>query len=124
MTNEKSILVVDDDETLLNALEKKFTDSGYTVTVATDGAQALQKMQQTKFAVILTDLHMPNMDGFTMIEQAKQTQNADTPVYVITNLGSDTFCDRALQLGVKQCFVKSMVTLRDVVGIVDREIES
>lgn len=122
MSDKKSILIVDDDAALMTALTKKFEDKGYTVTSAEDGSVAIEAMNKQVFDVILTDLHMPDKDGFSVLEEMKKTQNADIPAYVITNLGSDKFCEKALELGAKQCFVKSIVTLRDVVQIVDAQL--
>ena len=122
MTKTKSVLVIDDDEALRDALEAKFKSKGYDVTVCSDGSEGIENLKTTLFSVVITDLHMPNLDGFGIMEQKAETKNADTPLYVITNLGSDTYCEKALGLGAKKCFVKSIVTLRDVVETVDTEI--
>ena len=122
MTNTKTILIIDDDEALRAALEAKFSSKGYEVIACSDGAEGLEKLKTTLFSLIMTDLHMPNLDGFGILEQKADTKNADTPLYVITNLGSDTYCDKAIDLGAKKCFVKSVVTLRDVVETIDKEI--
>ena len=122
MSDTRSVLIVDDDEALRNALEKKFSAKGYTVTVCSEGDDAIEKLSTETFDVILTDLHMPVTNGFTVLESISSSKNTDTPVFVITNLGTDEFCDRALALGAKRCFVKSLITLRDVVAIVDTEI--
>lgn len=124
MADNKSILVIDDDEALCSALETKFSKKGYAVTVCRDGEQAMQMLESTKFDVIMTDLHMPVADGFDVLTKLKDTQNADVPAYVITNLGTDQFCEKAIALGAKKCFVKSLVTLREVVDIVDTETHS
>lgn len=124
MPHTKSLLVIDDDDALCNALKMKFEGIGYDVTVAKDGDEAEQKLDEKLFDVILTDLHMPNKDGFAVLEYKKTTQNADVPAYVITNLGSDKFCEKAEKLGAKKCFVKSLITLRDVVEMIDGELAS
>ena len=121
MTQTKHILVIDDDTALSSALESKFISKGYMVTVAKDGTDGMEKLNAQVFDVIMTDLHMPNLNGFDVLEKLSDTKNADTPVYVITNLGSDVHCEKAISLGAKQCFVKSLVTLRDVVRLVDQE---
>ncbi len=123
MQNKKSILVVDDDEALVGALQTKFSDRGYAVTVAKDGTEAIGLIEEQVFSVILTDIHMPNANGFAVLDRLKMTRNAQTSVYVITNLGSDQYCEKALALGAKQCFIKSLMSLRDVVEIVDRATE-
>lgn len=123
MTNTKKVLVIDDDEALLGALKAKFTGKGYAVTCCADGEAGLAALQTDTFDVIVTDLHMPNIDGFGLLEGKENTENKDVPLYVITNLGSDQYCDKAIGLGAKKCFVKSLVTLRDVVDTVHEEIQ-
>lgn len=115
----KKILIVDDDDTLCQALKLKFSDRDYETVIASDGQEAIDALQSDTFDVVITDLHMPNKDGFAVLESIQQTQNANIPAYVITNLGSEEYCERAVGLGAKRCFVKSLVTLRDVVEIVD-----
>ncbi len=122
MSTQKSILIVDDDPALGSAIEKKFTDMGYDVTLFHDGEGAIEILKSKQFDVILTDLHMPSKDGFAVLEKVRETQEAHVPAYVITNLGSDIVCDRAQRLGAKKCFIKSHITLRDVVNMVDKEI--
>ena len=122
MADTKKILVIDDDEALCNALKTKFSAKDYEVTTCKDGEEAIKLLDDVHFDVIMTDLHMPVKDGFDVLEKIKDSQNADVPAYVITNLGTDEFCDKAIGLGAKKCFVKSLVTLRDVVEIVDSEV--
>lgn len=124
MNEQKSILAIDDDEALCNALDTKFSRKGYNVTVCKDGNEALKALENQKFDVVLTDLHMPNKDGFAVLELMKKTMNVETPAYVITNLGTEQYCDKAIELGAKKCFIKSIVTLRDVVNVVDSELEA
>ena len=119
---QKSILVVDDDIALGSAIKKKFQDMGYTVYFCKDGDEAIELLQSEEFDVILTDLHMPSQDGFAVLEKARETQKEHVPAYVITNLGGDKVCDKATELGAKKCFIKSHITLRDVVNMVDAEL--
>src|SRR3989344_6960172 len=122
MGDRKSMLVVDDDDALCIALKAKFGEKGYEVTVAKDGEEAIKLLREKDFSVVVTDLHMPNVDGFEVIDQIKTTRNAAVPCYVITNLGSDLYCERAIKLGAKHCFIKSLISLRDIVESIDRNI--
>ncbi|MBT5468491.1 response regulator [Candidatus Peregrinibacteria bacterium] len=122
MTDQKSVLVIDDDNALCGALESKFLGKGYTVVVCKNGEDAITAMNEQKFHVIMTDLHMPGKDGFAVLEEKAKTRNIETPAYVITNLGTDQYCDKAIGLGAKKCFVKSLITLKEVVEVVDSEL--
>jgi CheY-like chemotaxis protein len=121
-TKTKNILIVDDDIALGSAMEKKFQDMNYTVTSCSSSKEALELLETEHFDVVLTDLHMPEHDGFDVLAKVRETQAEHVPAYVITNLGNDVVCDRAMGLGAKKCFIKSHVTLRDVVGVVDTEL--
>jgi CheY-like chemotaxis protein len=124
MSEQKTVLVVDDDKVLRTALQTKFSAKGYAVVLCANGQDAMDALQNQEFDVILTDLHMPEKDGFTVLKEMQSTRNKNTPTYVITNLGTDQYCDRAIELGAKKCFVKSLVTLKDVVELVNTELGS
>ena len=68
----KSILVVDDDTSLQAALQNILEDENYTVDVAGDGLAALAKLEQAKPDLILLDLMMPRMDGYSFAKELQQ----------------------------------------------------
>lgn len=119
MSHKKKILVVDDEETLCAALKTKFEVKEYEVDVCHDGRAALEKMNETPFDVVLLDIVMKNEDGYGVLQKRSETKNAKTPIYVITNLGKEEDCEKAKELGAKDCFVKSRVPLKEVVDAVD-----
>lgn len=80
-----AILVVDDSAVPRAKLRKLFERNGYEVVTANDGLQALQAMSTKKFAVIITDLEMPNMNGFELIAAIQgKLETEDIPVVAIT----------------------------------------
>lgn len=80
-----AILVVDDSAVPRAKLRKLFERNGYEVFTANDGVQALEAMSNKKFAVIITDLEMPNMDGFELIAAIQgKLETEDIPVIAIT----------------------------------------
>lgn len=78
-----SILVVDDDVDTCQNLSDILTDIGYEVTVAHNGAQALEEIRQRPFDIALLDLKMPGMDGLTLYREIKKLR-ADTIAIVIS----------------------------------------
>jgi CheY-like chemotaxis protein len=81
----KRVLVVDDDPGLQQALEAILQLEGYEVTTARDGLDALEKVDHSQPALILLDLMMPRMDGFTFAEELKQRGlRAQIPIIVLT----------------------------------------
>ena len=80
-----AILVVDDSAVPRAKLRKLFERNGYEVVTANDGVQALEAMSNKKFAVIITDLEMPNMNGFELIAAIQgKLETEDIPVIAIT----------------------------------------
>ncbi|OGJ59147.1 hypothetical protein A2881_02640 [Candidatus Peribacteria bacterium RIFCSPHIGHO2_01_FULL_55_13] len=110
----KHVLIIEDEHALSHALELKFTHEGFICTVANNGAEGLKEANTGKFAVILLDLIMPEMDGFTFLEQLKKK----TPVIVLSNLGQGEDRERAKKLGAKDYLVKSNTPITDIVKVV------
>ena len=80
-----SILVVDDSAVPRAKLRKLFEAHGYQVVTANDGVQALEAIAKTRFAVVITDLEMPHMDGFELIAAVQGSLDTeDIPVIAIT----------------------------------------
>lgn len=81
----KTILVVDDDRMSLELVRRKLTDNGYTVTVATDGAMALGKLKEPPPDLIVLDVEMPEMNGYTFISEMKKIPEFKSiPVIMLT----------------------------------------
>lgn len=81
------ILVVDDDEIIVNALDEKLTKNGFQVEKAYDGEQALEKIRQQIPDLIILDLIMPVKDGNEVLNELKESdQTKDIPVVILTNL--------------------------------------
>ena len=79
------LLVVDDSAVPRAKLKKLFEAQGYEVETAADGVLALEAMGKSKFSVIITDLEMPNMDGFELIAAIQGSlETEDIPVIAIT----------------------------------------
>lgn len=89
------ILVVDDEADLLAELAPLLERTGYTVSTAGDGLQALQKMEDFKPDLVVLDVLMPRVDGREVLRQLRQAGNW-TPVILLTRVGSPT--ERAMSL--------------------------
>lgn len=78
-----NILIVDDDPTIRNVLQRWFVRRGFSVTVARDGAEAVQLCRTASFDVVTMDLEMPRMNGIDATRIIKR-ENPDLPVIVVT----------------------------------------
>ncbi len=88
---EKTILVVEDDLSLLGALADKFSREGFAVLQAKNGEEGLESALKNQPNMILLDIVMPVMDGMTMLKKLRATNEwgKTVPVIILTNLTSD-----------------------------------
>jgi two-component system, chemotaxis family, chemotaxis protein CheY len=86
--NSKSVLIVDDDGDLRYILSLRLVSAGYTVYGAANGLEALEQMKQHTIDAVLTDNHMPKMDGFEFLSVCC-IKWPGTPVIVFSGDQSD-----------------------------------
>jgi two-component system chemotaxis sensor kinase CheA len=101
------VLIVDDSFTT-RTLEKNILEAqGYEVSVAIDGVEALSQLRQQKFALVISDIEMPRMDGFVLLEQMKADRRlASTPVILVTSRDRQEDQQHGLDLGANAYIVK------------------
>ena len=115
MGDKKKILVVEDEEILLAALQEELNQGGYETLGAGDGEEGLKKVKEFKPDLILLDLVMPKMDGMTTLKHLKDdTASRDIPVVILTNLSDYERISEALSLGAKAYLVKANYSLNDL----------
>jgi DNA-binding NtrC family response regulator len=85
--NPPSILVVDDDRNFLRVLEYHVQEFGFRSQPASSGADALKLLEEKETDLVITDLKMPGMDGFELLEEI-QRRHPDIPVIVLTAHGT------------------------------------
>ncbi|MBI3585025.1 MAG: hybrid sensor histidine kinase/response regulator [Nitrospinae bacterium] len=103
-----SILVVDD-SIMTRTLEKNILESyGYDVVTAIDGQDAILKIREKNFDVIVSDVQMPNMSGLELTEKIKQDNRySKIPVILVTAMESDEDKKKGIQIGADAYIVKS-----------------
>jgi two-component system chemotaxis response regulator CheY len=86
----KSIMVVDDSETVRQVLQLTLTNAGFDVVEAEDGIDALKKLSTAKVDMLITDLNMPNMDGLELITKVREEgAHRFTPIVMLTTESSE-----------------------------------
>ncbi|MEW5702635.1 MAG: response regulator [Candidatus Zixiibacteriota bacterium] len=107
-----AILIVDDEPPLRDILAQLL--SGYHVATADNGRSAVDMLKQAHYALVITDLMMPQVDGFTVLRTAKQI-DATTEVLVITGYPSAENERRCREMGCFDVVAKpfSMAAVRD-----------
>ncbi len=100
------ILLVDDDQDFLQLLEFDFKKKGFQTITATNGEDGLAKAFSDKPALIILDIKMPKMDGYTFVRRLKKdAEMKDTPLIVLTSY--EPMKDMFQMEGVTEYFVKS-----------------
>jgi len=101
------ILIVDDSFTTRTLQKSILEANGYEVSVAVDGAEALSQLRRDTFALVISDVEMPRIDGFSLLEQMKRDRRlASTPVILVTSRDKREDRQRGLDLGAEAYIVK------------------
>ena len=110
----KRVLIAEDEKPLSHALELKLQHEGYETVAVGDGEACLKLLESEHFDILLLDLLMPVMDGFSVLERLKD--HPDRPViFTLSSLGQHEDEKRVLGLGVKKYFSKATVQLETIV---------
>jgi two-component system KDP operon response regulator KdpE len=104
MDTKKRILVVDDERGLAKIIRLNLEQDGFEVVEANNGAQAMEKLRTTLPDLILLDVMMPDMDGFTVLRMVREIGN--TPVIMLTAKGQEEDKIKGLELGADDYVTK------------------
>ena len=110
MPDQKTVLVIDDDTMHLNMVKDALKAAGYHVLTATDGQMGLRALYKSHPDLVLLDVNMPTMDGWTVCERIREVSNIpiimltarDAPEAVVKglDLGADDYIVKPFELGV------------------------
>lgn len=116
------VLVVDDEKNVRLTLGQALEDLGLTVETAADGAEALSRLDEEDYDLMLLDLRMPGLDGLETLERARR-QAPELPVVIVTAHGTVKNAVQAMRRGAVDVLLKpiSLDALRDLVDRVFRE---
>ncbi len=105
MTGEqRRILVVDDEQTVRDILQRTLEEAGYDVITAANGQEALDKISQFDVSLVLLDIMMPGLDGFEVLERMPQYLNI--PVIMLSGIRDETTKIASLGLGADDYIAK------------------
>ena len=117
------LLLVEDDATMQNALERSLSRRGFKVFPCGDGLQALEKWRAMRFDIVLLDLTLPGLDGLQVLAQARKS-GLNTPVLIATargtvgdrimglNLGADDYLPKPFDLDELEARLRALVRRR------------
>ncbi|HTM69152.1 MAG TPA: response regulator [Candidatus Binatia bacterium] len=114
---KKSILIVEDNGSLRLALKVAFEGTGLEAAVAADGNGALDAVERKTPDLILLDLFIPEPDGFQVLSHLRADRRThEVPVIIFSVLSQPEDKARAMALGANDYFVKSEMSIADVVA--------
>lgn len=111
MSDNKKVLVIEDDEIISSMYKTKLEQDGYTVLTADNGGDGLEMAKNNKVDIILLDIIMPQLDGFTVLDELKAHANTKkTPVIMLTNLSTEEDRKKGEEKGAAGYWVKAQLT--------------
>lgn len=113
----RNILIIEDDFYIRDIYNKSFTQAGYIVDVASDGQEALNKVKDKTYDIILLDIMLPRVTGIDVLRafRSPQSKVKSTPIFLITNLGQEDVIKEAFKIGANGYLLKAQLTPQDVV---------
>jgi len=111
------ILITEDDPFLVKIMSNRLREEGFTVDTANDGDEALEKIRDCDYALMMLDLIMPNKTGFEVLQALKDLK-CRMPVLVFSNLSQEDDKEEVLALGAKGYYVKSDIAIDELVKVV------
>jgi len=121
MSDQQSLLVVDDETAIAELLARHLRKAGYRVTLAFTAEEAIQAMDVSDFDLIITDIRMPGQGGLVLIDVARERDEA-LPVIVLTSVNDVDTAVGAMRAGAHDYIVKPFV-LEQIEIAVERALE-
>ena len=103
----RRILLAEDDEMITLVIRRLLEREGYDVTTCSNGSAALASIYENHYSMILSDILMPQLDGFQLLQRVRQMPETErTPVVMLTSMGKDQDVHRGFELGADDYIVK------------------
>ncbi|MCK9380888.1 MAG: sigma-54 dependent transcriptional regulator [Sulfuritalea sp.] len=115
------ILIVDDEEIVIRSCLRILSDSSYVVDSAQDGSEALRKVDETDYDIIILDIMMPGIDGLDVLQQVKE-RHPDVDVIMVTGLSQIQTAVKAMKLGAFD-YLSKPFDPDELKHVVDRALE-
>ena len=121
---QKKILIVEDDKMISSMYETKLKQENFLVLTADNGQLGLEMAIKEKPDIILLDIILPQMDGFTILQELRYNKNMKTtPIIMLTNLGTDEDKKKGEKLGATDYLVKANLTPAQVSDVIKKYLK-
>lgn len=112
---KKKILIVEDEKSLSLMYKTEFEEDGYHVLIADNGAKGLEMAVKEKPDLIILDIIMPELNGFTVLKRLKANESTkDIPVVILTVLSAEEKKEEGEKLGATAYLVKAKLTPAEI----------
>lgn len=122
----KQILLIEDDFYIRDLYATYFIKAGYSVDLAIDGEEALEKVKDKNYDLILLDIMLPKITGIDVLRIFRDEKSSakETPVILITNLGQESIIKEAFKIGASGYLLKAQLKPQDLVNEVNTFFEN
>ncbi len=122
--SKKKVLIIEDDTMISGMYKMKLEDHGYEALTAGDGKAGLELAIKEKPDLVLLDIMMPMVDGFSVLAEIKAAPGMrETPVIIMTNLGTTEDKDKGKKMGAADYIVKADLTPAQIVEKAEKYIK-
>ncbi len=116
----KRIVIIDDDHVIQESLQELFSDAGYTVAVAADGASGFDLIVREKPDVVVADILLPRLHGIALCEKIRATEEfRHIPIVLMTGVYKDVNLRMYVHKGLANDFIEKPFQGKDLLGKVD-----
>lgn len=119
---KQKILVAEDDFMISSMYKTKLEQDGFECFMADDGAVALEIFDKNNPDLIILDIIMPRMDGFSALQEIRK-KNKNVPIIMLTNLGTEEDKKKGQELGATDYLVKANLTPSQVSAAIKKYLK-
>ena len=119
----KKILVVDDDDLVLIAIQELLTPLGFSVTSLASGQEALDAVSRDHFDLVILDISMPEISGFEVCQRVRQMESyAETPVLMLTARSGEEDKQRGMEVGAN-LYLPKPISPKRLISLVEEALK-
>ncbi len=117
----KHILLVEDDDYISDMYSTKLKERGFNVVMSKNGSDAIEKINNKKFDLVLLDIVLPHKDGWAVLKKIKENKKSkDVKVILLSNLGQKSDVQKGMNLGAEKYLIKAHYTPEQVAEEVEK----